>query len=452
MNQNKQDLTTGPLVRHMLKMSVPMSIGLFAAIAFNITDTFFVAQLGTSALTAISFTFPVVFTVVSLIVGMGVGVSSVVSRAAGDGDHEKVQKYATYSLILVLIMATCCLTAGILTIEPLFTAMGADEKTLPLIKAYMEIWYLGMFFQVIPMIANSAIRAVGQAKFPALLMMMGGFLNVLFDPILIFGYFGCPALGIRGAAIATVIARFTTCLLALWYLHNKVQLLHWKVPRIKELFTFWKPVLYVGLPSAMNQVMGPISVGFVTALLAGYSSKTVAGYGAATRIELFFMIGVYAVASGCAPIFGQNWGKGLYQRVDSTLKKTYLYSLVYGPLIAGLLFVAGGFFVAIFDSDIKVIQEGTRYLQIVPISLVGVGIFSSTNACFNAIGKPIFAWVLTLFLVLVLFIPFAYLGNRYGGPTGIFWGCCLANILGGLCAFLWGRWFFRNILPSTEND
>ncbi len=187
-----------------------MVLGMLGLIIFNLVDTYFVSLLGTTELVAISFTFPVVLVVNSIALGIGQGTASVVSRAAGAKDKTKLVRYATESLTLGVMVVLCFVLIGLLTIEPLFTALGADAQVMPYIKSYMEVWYLGMVFVVIPMVGNNSIRALGDTKSPSLVMVVAAVANSILDPMFIFGMGPIPAMGVRGAAIATVLSRCIT--------------------------------------------------------------------------------------------------------------------------------------------------------------------------------------------------------------------------------------------------
>ena len=231
---------------------------------FNLVDTFFIGRLGTTELAAISFTFPVVFLLGSIAMGLGIGISSVISRAIGEGDHHKVQRLTTDGLILSLIIVGVLAIIGILTIEPLFRLIGATSETLPLIKQYMKIWYLGIVFLVVPMVGNNAIRATGDTKSPSIIMMIGAGINAILDPLLIFGIGFFPRLEISGAALATVIARATTLIAALWILGHREKMLSLSRPQIKSMWDSWRKILYIGIPAAGMHMLVPINAGIIT--------------------------------------------------------------------------------------------------------------------------------------------------------------------------------------------
>ncbi len=180
----RQSLTEGNISKTLLNLSGPMVLGMLGLIIFNLVDTYFVSLLGTTELVAISFTFPVVLVVNSIALGIGQGTASVVSRAAGAKDKTKLVRYATESLTLGVMVVLCFVLIGLLTIEPLFTALGADAQVMPYIKSYMEVWYLGMVFVVIPMVGNNSIRALGDTKSPSLVMVVAAVANSILDQCL----------------------------------------------------------------------------------------------------------------------------------------------------------------------------------------------------------------------------------------------------------------------------
>jgi len=208
--RNSARLTQGPVGGSIRSLMVPMLMGMVALISYNVADTYFVGQLGTLELAAISFTFPVSFIVGAVTMAFGIGTSSVVARLLGANKREDVERVAIHAMLLGIVTGIVVVTIGLLTIDPVFTLLGADDTTLPIIHRYMRIYYWGGIFLVVPMITNSVLRASGNAKTPAMIMTFAAVINIILDPILIFGLFGMPRLEVEGAAIATVVANAGT--------------------------------------------------------------------------------------------------------------------------------------------------------------------------------------------------------------------------------------------------
>lgn len=430
-------LTRGPTFRHILNLTLPMVWALFATIGFNVVDTFFVAQLGTLELAAISFTFPVVMTLISLAIGLGAGTSAVVARAIGQGDRRRVERLATDSLLLAAVVVSAFVVAGLLTIDPLFRLLGAEEALLPLIRDYMEIWYLGIPFLVVPMVGNNVIRASGDARFPSLIMTVAALANLILDPLLIFGLAGFPRLELQGAALATVASRAITFFGAIAVLHYRERLIRWAWPKTSEVLASWRAILHVGLPAAGTQMVNPIAIAVITRFVAAYGSTAVAGFGLATRLEALSLVVLFALSSSTGPIVGQNLGAGLTERIRATFRESYILSFGWGAAVALLLGLYGPELASLFDDDPAVIAIAQDYLLIVPISYGCYGAVMVAGAGFNALGRPLSSTFLTLLRMIVLYIPIAYVAGQLYGITGIFAAAAFANIAAGTTACLW---------------
>lgn len=305
----KRQLTEGRVGPLLIKLTLPMVWGVFAVIGFNIVDTYFVGQLGTNELAAMSFTFPVVMVLGSVSMGLGTGASSIIARAIGEGDRHKVKRLTTDSLTLSLLIVGILVILGLTTIDPLFTALGAKAEILPLIREYMQTWYLGVIFIVVPMVGNNAIRAAGNTFIPSVIMILAGVVNAALDPILIFGVGKIPAMGLQGAALATVIGRATTLIASLLFLHYRERMISWSFPNFNLLLRNWQSILYIGIPAAATNMITPISITFITSLIASYGVATVAGFGIASKVESFSIIVPIALSASFSPFVGQNWGQ-----------------------------------------------------------------------------------------------------------------------------------------------
>ena len=435
----RRNLTEGAIAPTLLKLTLPMVGGIAAIVAFNLADTYFVGQLGTDRLAAMSFTFPVVMTLGNLALGLGIGASSIISRAIGEGDRSRVQRFTTNSLTLGVVAVAILSSIGLLTIEPLFTALGAESDVMPYIQEYMSIWYFGMVFLVVPMVGNSAIRAAGDTFVPSLIMVFSSGLNILLDPLLIFGLWGFPEWGLAGAAWATVISRATTLVASLLVLKFREKMLSNKIPNLVETFHCWRDILTIGLPAAGSNMITPISIGIITSFLAVYGSATVAGFGVASRVESLAMIVLMALAASISPFVGQNWGAKKCQRVLRALQQSYLFCIGWGIVAAILLALLATQIVSLFNNNPEVVAIARTYLLLVPISYGTAGMIQISNSTFNAMGKPLPAVILTVLRMLVLYIPLAYVGSLWLGAWGVFLAATVSNILVGIAAYFWSR-------------
>jgi len=432
-------LTSGPVGTALFRMAGFMIFGNFSMVAFNIADTYFISQLGTGPLAAISFTFPVIMFIGSIAMGIGMGLASLLSHAIGEGDDDKIKNLATSGIILAVLVVAALSFLGILTIDPLFTLIGATAEELPLIRDYMIIWYVGMAFVVVPMVGNNAIRATGDTKVPAIIMMIGAAANVALDPLLIFGLGSIPAMGLKGAALATVISRSCTMVAALLILHNREHMLSLRALKPARLWNAWKGILYIGLPAGATHALMPVSMGIVTRIVASFGTAAVAAVGAGTRVEALAMLPFMALGSVMIPFIGQNLGAKLHDRIREALSLSNRFAILWGIGIFGVFYFSAHWIAGLFSDDAAVIPAMVLYLTIAPISYGLFGVASLSNTAFNGLQRPITSTVLNVVRMFVFLIPLTWLGAELYGLTGAIAGMTLSNMLAGLLSGYWVR-------------
>jgi len=431
LNNSKTGLTEGPIRKILISLTLPMIAGMLSMTIFHLTDTFFIGQLGKDQLAAMSFTFPVVMILNSIALGLGMGASSVISVAIGEGNHKKVKRLATDALLLGSIIVALFVIAGELTIYPLFRLMGAGEDLLPLIQKYMFIWYIGVIFVVIPMVGNNIIRATGDMKIPGIIMTTIAILNVMLDPLLIFGIGPFPYMGIAGGAIATVFSRAVGMIITFIVLIKREKLIDFTIPRLSELSQSWKKILYIGIPAAASNIIIPLSMGIITRLVSSYGTAAVAGFGVGTRLEMLSIMVINALASVLVPFTGQNKGAGKLDRISKALRLSYLFSLIWGICIFVIFLFTGRFLGALFNEDPQVIETVTLYLNFIAISYGVQGFIYLSSSALNALNKPMHTLSLVVTRMFVLYVPLALAGSHLFGLKGIFIGASLSNFGAG---------------------
>ena len=422
-----------------------MGIGFVAMNSYAIADTYFVGQLGTLPLAAMGFTFPVAFAMISVGLGVGIATSSVVARLLGAGNRETVQRIITHAMILGMVLGLILLAIGLYTMEPMFRALGADERTLPLIRQYMRVYYFGSAFLILPMVGNFAIRATGNALAPSLIMVFAALTNIILDPLLIFGLLGFPRLELAGAAIATVVSNVATVVASIAVLYYRERLILPRYLSPEGLWDSWRRLLHVAVPATTTNLLIPVMLALITALVAGFGPEAVAGFGVASRIESVVWIVVFALQSSLAPFVGQNYGAFLMDRVRLATELSNRFVLAYGLVIAATLFFVAQSAASVFDDNPLVVSAAASYLRIVPISYGAFGLMLVTVACFNALGRPKSATLLTFVKLFVVYLPMAWLLSIPFGLTGIFIATAIAHILFGVVSLVWLRSFLRDL-------
>lgn len=441
MTAPKAILTEGPVGSTLIRLTWPMLWGMVSMVAFSFADTYFVSQLDVGQavprnLAAMTFTFPVVVFVNMLSMGIGIGASSAVSRAIGEGDHHKVQRLTTDSLILSIVGVAILSGIGMVFMDPLFEMLGAGRDVMPLIREYMTVWFLGVVVVLLPMVSNFSIRAAGDTVSPSVIMITAAVINIGLDPILIFGKFGFPAMGLTGAAVATIASRALTLIASLMVLRRK-GMLDLTRPAWRVVRKSWGAILYVGLPAAVTNVFFPISLAVVTYLVSGYGESAVAAVGAAGRIEAFAMLVLWSMASSLSAFVGQNWGAEKYGRVHRAQSLSNRFALVYGLVAWGVLAVLAWPLSGLF-SELSIVRNAIcLYLYIMPAGYGLRGVCFLCSRSFSALNRPLDAMWVDGLRMLIFYVPLALLGNWLLGLPGIFLGMAMSNILAGFFGWQW---------------
>ncbi|TNE45657.1 MAG: MATE family efflux transporter [Deltaproteobacteria bacterium] len=448
-------LTHGPVGPILLRLGVPMVLGVFFLMAVNFVDTYFVGLLGVQPLAAMSFTFPVISIILGLTMGLGVGATSAISRAIGAGDTSHVKQLTTHALLLAVLVVTIISALGLLFQRPIFLMLGASPKLLPLIEEYMTLWFIGVVFLVVPIVGNGAIRATGDARSPMLMMLMVAIVNGILDPLFIFGAGPIPALGLRGAAIATLIARALSFVLGLYIMGVRLKLLEWPTFNFKEIWGSWKQILSVGLPSALTNLLAPLASAAVTTMIAQHGSTAMAAYGLGGRIEGLLLIVPMVMGGALSPFIGQNWGAHLPHRVVQGVRQATVVAVAWG-LGAWLLVELTAPWMGVGMSKDPAVQESfVLYLRVMSAGYAVHGIVSIVSASFNAMDHAIRSTVLSASQGLLFAVPFAIVGDKIWGLGGIFGGLVAAKYLTALIASRWLKTMFTPddlALAKMSND
>jgi putative MATE family efflux protein len=424
----------------MIGMAVPMLAGTFSMTAFNLADTWFVSKLGTEPMAAMSFTFPVAMILGSVAMALGMGSSVVVSQALGEGSHEKARQVSADCMLLGLVLVEALGLLALAFSTPIFRAMNATEDVLPMIRQYL-VWYLpfaGLAFLSMP--ATGVLRAAGDAKRQSLIMVTGAVLNCILDPVLIFGYGWIPAMGIRGASIATTLTQSSTFFLSIYILHHRYGLAAWPQTALRKLVKSWGHILHIAGPAFVSNMLMPVSAFVLTSLVGRHGEAAVAAYGAGGRVEMFAYLCPMALGISLVPLVGQNYGAGRYDRVEGCRRWSERLALGWGAVIAVVFFLAAPFIAPLFaHHDASMERHLVLYLRIMPFGYGLREVLRYVSIFLNAISRPMASLVLNALFLVGFNVPFALVGESLFGLAGVFGGVMVGSNLAGLLALLYGR-------------
>ncbi len=429
------NLVDGSIQKSLIRMTMPMIIGMLMLFTFSLVDTWFISFLGTDALTAISFTFPLTFTIMSLAIGLGIGASAVVAKCLGGSEFARAREAATVINYISLLSACVVVLICWAFMGQIFTLMGASPELLVPIRQYMVVWFPGSVLMVCIMTGNSILRACGDTKTPSILMAAAGLTNAVLDPILIFGLGPIPALGIQGAAWATVIAWSLGFCYLFYLLIHKRELVSRHLPSKEAFSSSGKDMLRIGIPAAGANMMTPLAAGVMTAIAAGFGNTAVAAFGVGARIEPIATLIVLAMSSSLPPLISQNYGAGRMDRVEEAYRIAIRFILIWQLFVYLFLALTAGIIATVFSDDPEVIQAIELFVWIMPVGYGLQGIIILTNSSLNALHRPLSALYLSVARFFVFYVPLAYVGSLYFGLFGFFAGAVCGNLLMALISW-----------------
>lgn len=424
-----------PIGRTLARLTVPMIAGIISLMLASLIDAYFLGQLGTPELAALGFILPVVYSVHSVGLGLGMGVSVLTARLLGEGRFDLAASLVTDSRLLVL-------AAGILVAIPLylwrielFTLMGAGPKVLPHVLEYMSQWLPAIPLIMLNLASNNTLRAAGSPAKSALVLTVVAAVNGLLDPLLIFGLGPIPGMGMAGAALAAVTAWIVSCAVSDHLLSVHEHLILRGRPQWRSLLVNWQQLLPIGVPAIFANLLTPIATAVLTAMVANFGATAVAGFGVCTRIDALSMIVVFALSATLPLFIGQNIGAGKIERARHALFTALKFSLLFQITVYLPLAILAPRIGALFSDNPQVIDTIAIYLRVVPLSYGAHAIVILVMVSLNALKRPRTALLTTVLRLLAINLPLAWLGGRLWGAAGLFTGFAGGNLIAGVLAY-----------------
>jgi putative MATE family efflux protein len=383
------DLTKGPVTANLRRQAIPFSLGLVAIFSFEAVDLFFIGKLGNAPLAAIGFTLPVIWLLYGIGIGFEAGAASCVSRAVGKNQYDQARRLTTDSAVLAALVTLLLCFIGLASIDQVFGLLGAPHELMPQIHAYMKVWYWVSPMDAALWTCLASIRARGNALLESRIIIASALLNLVLDPIFIFGWFGFPRLEIMGAALASLISVSIMFIYSIWHLNHHLHVFANVVAPFKKILESWKHMLTIGIPAMVTNAIIPLSSAIVVAMVAAYGTDSVAGFGIAMRLEPMALIPFYALSAVSSPFFGQNYGADQFGRLHEARRAIMRFSLGFGLLMAIVMSLLAEPLTALFTDSNTIRAVAVEYIRIVSWSWGAYGIVMSVNASFNGSGRPL---------------------------------------------------------------
>ncbi|QFT09317.1 MATE family efflux transporter [Vibrio sp. THAF190c] len=445
MSNQTAKFVEGSTMRHILVMSGAGSVGLMALFVVDLLDMLFISMLGQVELAAaVGFAGTLTFFSTSVSIGTSIAMGALVSKAIGAKDRDHAKQLSVSIMMTAFAISSLVTAAMYIHIPELLDAIGAQGLAAERAQAYLQILLPSGPFLALAMAAGAGLRAAGDAKRSMWATLSGGIVNAILDPLFIFGF----GWNIEGAALASVIARFTVLYFSLYPLirsHDlvaKPSIAHWR-------FNL-RPILAIALPAIITNTATPIGNAIVTTGIAQYGEDFVAGFAVIGRLTPVCFAVIFALSGAVGPIIGQNFGAERMDRVKETLNNSLLVTTAYTIAVCILLYFLQDFVISMFSlqGDASIIVAA--FCSYVAITFTFNGALFVANTSFNNLGKPLYSTALNLGKATLGTLPFVYLGSQWYGALGVLYGQALGNVLFGILGVLVLRFHIAELMKGAE--
>ncbi len=442
-----------PVHRLLLSMSGPMMLSMLIQALYNVVDSVFVSYISEGALTAVSLAYPMQNLMIAVATGTGVGVNALLSRNLGERNFPMVNRTAGNALFLGLISYVVFALLGVFGSRAYFAAQVTDPEIIRMGQEYLTVILvlsIGCFGQVL---LSRLLQSTGKTFYSMVIQMVGAVLNIILDPLLIFGLGGFPAMGVAGAALATVISQLVGTALGLYYNLRKNPEIHFALSQLRPSGGIIARIYSVGVPSILLQTVASLLIFGLNQILVSFSETATAVYGVYFKLQGFAFLPIIGMNNGMVPIIAYNYGAKKPERILQTIKLAILYAV--GIMVAAVLLfqIFPVQLLSFFQASPEMLDIGVPALRTLSLCFLVGGFTIVSSSVFQALGKGLLSMSISVFRQLLLVLPLAYFFSLTGNLNMVWWAFPVAEVLAGLLAayYLW-RAYHRVILPLRDQD
>ena len=432
----------------LLKLGIPTMVGMLISALYNAIDAYFVGGLGMSQMGAVSVVFPIVQIIIGLGMMFGAGASSYVSRLLGMGDNEQANKTASTSLFSGLLVGAIIIIGIMVFLDPVLTSLGSTETILPYARAYAKIYVTGSIVNIFTVMMNNLLTAQGAAKFTMIAMLTGSIVNIILDPVMIYGL----DLGIEGAAIATVISLCINMALYIGYIAKKKGVLSFSVKNIAPSKAIYAEVLKIGIPVLVFQILASAAMGSINTAAKPYGDYAVAAMGAVTRIMTVVIYIVFGFLKGFQPFAGYNYGAKKFDRLKKSIKLCMVWTTVFCIIAAIVLIIFANPIVSLFGTDMEMVGLAEKALRLNAVLFVTFGFQMVYASLYLAIGKSLIGSILSLSRQGIFFFPLIFVLPYLFDLTGVVWVQPTADLLATVLTVIFAVKINRALSAEISTD
>ena len=429
IQENK--MGTMPIGKLVFNMSLPMMVSMMVQALYNIVDSIFVAKLSENALTAVSLAFPLQTLLIAVGTGTGVGMNALLSKSLGEKDFKKANKTATNAAFIDAVSYIVFLILGFTVVKPFYRSQvgSADAEIMTMGVDYLStvmIFSFGIFTQVF---FERLLTSTGRTIFSMTSQLSGAVTNIILDPILIFGMFGAPKMGVTGAAVATVIGQCVAGLVAGTCNHKFNHEVRFQFKGFKPDFKIIGTIYAVGIPSIIMQSIGSVMTYCMNRILIEFSSTATAVFGVYFKLQSFFFMPVFGLNNGITPIIAYNYGARQRKRMVKTIKVSLVMAFCL-TFIGFVLFESiPQALLGLFNASNDMLKIGVPALRTIGVHYLIAWFCIIVGTVFQALGKAVFSMVVSIMRQLVVLVPAAYLLAKFGGLHMVWWSFPIAEVM-----------------------
>lgn len=427
MQENKMGIM--PVNKLLITMSLPMMVSMLVQALYNIVDSVFVSMISENALTAVSMAFPIQTLMIAFAGGTTVGVNALLSRSLGEKEFDRANQTANNGIFLSIVGFVLFFVVGVVASRPFFMSQTKMEEIVVYGTEYLTVCCcasLGIFMQFI---FEKLLQSTGKTFYTMITQGVGAVVNLILDPIFIFGFMGVPAMGVKGAAIATVAGQFVAAVLAIVFNFKYNKEIHISFKGFKPDIKLIGIIYQVGLPSIIMQSIGSIMTYGMNRILVTFTETATAVFGVYFKLQSFIFMPVFGLNNGMVPIIAYNYGAGKKYRVIKTMKLSILYAV--GIMLVGLsvMEIFPHVLLGFFNASENMLAIGVPALRIICLSFVFAGYCIVAGTVFQALGNGVYSMLVSVARQLLVLLPVAYFLSKLGNVNYVWWSFPIAELM-----------------------
>ncbi|MEJ2182715.1 MAG: MATE family efflux transporter [Nitrospirota bacterium] len=454
--KERNNLTEGSILKSLIALSVPIIFANILQTAYQLIDTFWVGRLGTVAVAAVSISFPIIFLIISLGTGLAIAGTILVAQYKGKQDRRAVDHITSQTLLMVVVISLVLATIGYVLSPLVVHLMGAEPGVFSSAVSYMKISFIGMIFVFAFMVFQSLMRGVGDVKTPVYIVSGTVVLNLVLDPLFIFGHGFVPAFGVSGAAVATICTQGLAALVGLMLLLRGEQGLQLHLKDLRPDGYLIRKMFRLGFPASIEQSTRALGMTVMTFLVASFGTLTIAAFGIGSRILSFVIIPALGLSMATSTLAGQNIGAGKVERAERIIKLSSLVGFAVLTCVGMLFFIFATHISGIFiPGEVETIRTSAFFIRIMALTFGFIGIQMALNGGFRGSGNTMISMTLSIVSVWVLRFPLAYVLSQFTSlsETGLWIAYPVSNVVVGLAAIVWfakGTWKRKKVTEEVR--